>query len=517
MSDIATLKSYLVDLGFRVDQPSLGQFTNVIKNTTSLIEGSTVRIAGNIVKWQAAVVGMFTAVSGAVIGTMDKVAMADQEYRLFGERMFMDAAHAKTLTIALDALGQPLEAIAFDPELHERFVQLQKDQQQLTAGLGAGFEGTMRGLRDIRFEFTRFQVTLEYLTQGVVSEIFKQLGLGSGDVLSALHQLNDYIIQHVPQWSKQFAAYVVPILKDTWHITKDLVELFGLLANHFTNFIGVLTGDNSIQGATFSFDKFARAIEKCVAAVAWLLDKLLKIEKVLVPFSGAIGGALGGAGMGAAIGAVGGPIGAGGGAVIGGGIGLIVDLITNMHSNGANGKGSDIPSQARALAQSLSGQLNIPADILYAQWAHETANFTNRGSQQLNNLAGIRIPGSTEYKAFGSLQEFGNYYASTIRNNYAGAMGAQNIDQFATALKHGRGGRQYMEAPLAEYERGMQRFSPTSGGVGPQDNSVTIGDIHITQPNASAEEISNVIMRRIDERQFKQTQRNLAEMTSVYG
>jgi hypothetical protein len=247
---------------------------------------------------------------------------------------------------------------------------------------------------------------------------------------------------------------------------------------------------------------------------------LLKIEKVLVPVSGAIGGALGGAGVGAAIGAFGGPIGAGGGALIGGGIGLLGDLISNMHSSGGssgNAGGGGISSQARALAQSLSSQLNVPADILYAQWAHETGNFTNRGAQSLNNLAGIRIPGSTEYKSFGSLQEFGSYYAGTIRGNYPGAMGAQNIDQFATALKHGRGGRQYMEAPLADYERGMRRFSSSSSGGGSQDNSVTIGNIHITQPGASAEEISSTVIRRIEDNRRKQTQRSLAEMTGVYG
>lgn len=525
MSDVTTLKSYLVTLGFQVDQPSLNHFTGIINDVSGLIDHKALNIAKNILKWQISLIGMFAAIAGAVVTAADKVAMADQEYRLFGERMFMDTEHAKSLKIALDALGQPLEAVAFDPELHARFVQLQKDQRLLAKGLGMDYAAVQKGVRDLRFEFTRLEVTAEYILQGTVTQIFKSLGLGSGSLLTTLQHVNDYIIQHAPEWSQKFATYVVPILKDTWHIAKDLVILFELLATHFTNFIGVITGDSKLQSSTFSFDRFAQAIEKVVHWVGVLLDYLIKLEQLLVPISGTLAGAAGGAGIGAAIGAFGGPIGAGAGAGIGAGVGLLYDLIAGAHGEqGAGGFGNVLPpagnsiaEQAKALAQQVGAQINVPSDIVYSQWQHETGNFTNRGATSLNNLGGIRLPGSKEYRSFDSLQGFADYYAKQIKRNYQGAMGSKDVDGFATGLHNGRIGS-YFEAPLKDYENGMKRFTPQSQSQPiSMDNKITIGDIHITQPNASADEISRTILARVDDKMHKQTQRLLSEFTTVYG
>src|ERR1700753_38377 len=112
--------------------------------------------------------------------------------------MCSDAQKAKTVKVALDALGQPLNAVAFDPELHERFVQLQHDQQAMQREMPADFEKTMRQMRDIRFEFTRLQVELEYIAASTAQAVFKGLGLDSGDFLKTLQHINEWIIKNLP-------------------------------------------------------------------------------------------------------------------------------------------------------------------------------------------------------------------------------------------------------------------------------------------------------------------------------
>jgi hypothetical protein len=71
--------------------------------------------------------------------------------------------------------------------------------------------------------------------------------------------------------------------------------------------------------------------------------------------------------------------------------------------------------RAKAEAERVSKVTGIPADILYAQWAHETGNFTNRGAKDLNNLAGVNVVGGNgkDYRKFSSLDKFGDYYASS--------------------------------------------------------------------------------------------------------
>lgn len=119
-------------------------------------------------------------------------------------------------------------------------------------------------------------------------------------------------------------------------------------------------------------------------------------------------------------------------------------------------RGGNVSSQALSLAQQVSQQLGIPADLIYAQWQHETGNFTNRGAKDLNNLAGINVPGGKgeDYQKFGSLQDFADSYTSLIKNKYPGAMGAQTADQLASALKAGG----YFSDSESNYAGGINRF-----------------------------------------------------------
>lgn len=89
MSDIQTLRQYLVGLGFNVNTTQLRQFQTALRSASKMVKDETGNIGVEVLKWQAKIVGMFAAVTGAVAATVDKVAQGDQEFRLFGERMFM--------------------------------------------------------------------------------------------------------------------------------------------------------------------------------------------------------------------------------------------------------------------------------------------------------------------------------------------------------------------------------------------------------------------------------------------
>ena len=523
MSDVATLKSYLVSLGFQVDAPSLGQFSKVLGDTAHLVEGSTASIVVNIAKWTSGIITLFTAVSAATLTAMDKVAMADQEYRLFGERMFMDTAHAKALKVALDALGEPLEAIAFDPELHARFDRLIEVQKQLAAGLGPGFESSMKSIRDVRFELTLLEVELEYITQGAVAELFKQLGLGDGSVLGALRAINAWVVQHAPEISRAFASYIVPVLKDTWMIVKDLGRLFGVLAMGFSNFIGIVSGDHSLESKTFSFDKFARALDKCINFLARLVDGIIRLATVLGPIQGTLTGVV-----------LGGLFGGLPGAAIGGAAGVVYDIAKavggNQAASDAVGQlpaGSAVdPSLIAAIASVESGGRQTDASgriITSSKGALGIMQLMPDTARQL----GVNPLDATQNLAGGS-KLFGQLYAKYGDIQLALAAynwGSGNVDKAiknhssltSTLQSLPAETQNYVASVMSKYQRGRGgRFTPNTAGAS-IDNSVSIGDIHITQPNASSEEISSMLLYKVRQMQRMQTQRNLAELTTVYG
>lgn len=505
------LKSYLVGLGFKVDAKQYRDFDTALINAARSVKRETSSIGIDLLKWQVGLVGFFTTVSGAVLGTINQVAKADQEYRLFGERMFLSTQNARSLKIALDALGQPLEAIAFDPELNARFKQLQKDQLQLSHGLGGDFEGTMKQIRDVEFELTRMRVEFQFFIMGIAKNL-SQLLFGDTDILQHLRDINAWIIQNIPQWSRQFAQYLLPVLKDTWEILKDVASLVGLLANEFTNLIATFSGDDSLRSATFDFDKFARSVGTAVHGLAELLEWVLKIERKL-PILEILGGAAAGGIAGSVIPGVGTAAGAAIGGVTGGILGLL-GRTGGPVTGGAPmtaGAGADA---AREAAKIAGAKLGVDPSIIFAQWAHETGNFTNRGARDLNNFAGIRLPGSSEYRSFANAGDFADYYTNLIQKRYKGAVGARTTDQFATGLHNGQIGS-WFEDSLSNYESGM-RSHAGDFSKGSSTTHISVGDINVMQPNASADEIARTVTGRIADQQSKVQQRNLTQLSPVF-
>lgn len=126
--------------------------------------------------------------------------------------------------------------------------------------------------------------------------------------------------------------------------------------------------------------------------------------------------------------------------------------------------GSSLSDRARAIAKQVSAQTGISEDVLFATFAHETGNFSNRGAQSLNNFAGVNVPGGKgeDYRSFASDQEFANYYAGLMKSLYPGALGAQNPADFAHALKNGVGGRQYYSDSESNYAQGIQNHLRSS-------------------------------------------------------
>lgn len=285
--DIDVIKSYLVGLGFAVNQPELSKFEAGIKKAGSAVEASTSGVVKSLLKWQTEATAAFVAVSSAVIALADHVAMADQEYRLFGLRMFLTTENARKLKMGMDALGASMEQIAWDPETRKRFLELSDLQDSLTGSLGPDFEDNMRKIRDVRFEFTKLKIEMEYLSFKVVESLFNKMGTSVEGVKAKLEEWVAYIRDHMPQIADFFATNLKPVLEDTWEVLKSLGHALEATVMLFTNLIGLLSGDDSIQGTEFNFHKLAGAVQHVVDWLSTMVETLAHAEEMLVHFASA--------------------------------------------------------------------------------------------------------------------------------------------------------------------------------------------------------------------------------------
>ena len=99
--------------------------------------------------------------------------------------------------------------------------------------------------------------------------------------MEKIRNFNDWFIANMPEISRWLANNLKPILIDTKDVLIDTVKAAEAGAVVFTNLIGLLANDKSIQGTAFSFDHLAKSIEHVVGWTKTLLEELTKQEVAL--------------------------------------------------------------------------------------------------------------------------------------------------------------------------------------------------------------------------------------------
>jgi flagellum-specific peptidoglycan hydrolase FlgJ len=505
------LEEYLVKLGATQDTASFIKFNSTLKDASTSVDRFAEASVKSFAALNVAIVSAFASFGTSVISMADKTAMADQQFLLMGTRMLMTKNSFRAMQGALDTLGVTLSDVVTDGtgELNKEFQDLYERNVKLGKSLGTTFDPDMVGIRRLRIEVRQFGTELGFLAMGSVAKLYEKLGLGTGDVLADLRKLNDTFSDDLPMWADKVSTYLLPVwndMKRTMGEVKDSAESVGL---SFTNIVGILSGDKSIESSTFNIDNLAKALEHVSHAAA---DVASFSSKVLQQTAGAATGVsylasynvkmyqkgeleqkadkadeIGNKGAAEAYrsmantkqreadadwnnfkatqaanlgsdpwgkNAPGGDLNDNGkfvnGMWIPGPLSLFSDIKPSIS------KSSD---PIRQLADSVSSRLGVPASIIYSQWALETGGFTNRGAMNLNNLAGINVPGGRgeDYKDYPSLSSFGDDYVNQITKNYKGVIGASSSDQFAEGLNKGSSGS-WFGAPttLADYEKGLK-------------------------------------------------------------
>lgn len=214
MAKLETIKSYLVSLGFAVTDGELRKFKDTLKDITQDVERVAAGMTKGFAVAGATIAGVLTGIGVGVLDLMNNTARADLGFQVFARRMYMGVDAAKQMKIATEALGYSLEDIIWGPkELRDRYGTLIADQRKMNAGLGPDFETQMKRIRDIRFEFTRMGVEVEYFGMQLTRSLMDKLFGGADSLDKRLDQLNTWFQSHIPQLADNLAKGLAPIMK----------------------------------------------------------------------------------------------------------------------------------------------------------------------------------------------------------------------------------------------------------------------------------------------------------------
>lgn len=523
----SVLESYLLKLGFDVDQPGLLRFSGAIAEAGSSVSGF-LGVGADLLGWQAKATGLFVGLGAAVGGLVDHVAVADQNYRLMALHMFTTTGVARELDITTKALGASLDEITWDPELHARAVQLFKDQERIVAGTGGSFEKNMKSIRDMRFQFQRLGVILQYGSFAVVNDVFERL---AGSVLGFtgnFRDFNDWLIENLPEESQKLADWIVDQVGKVRDVIRGLRTDLSEAGTLFIHTVGLLAGDKNLAGAKLSWESIGKAISDSITGLANFAKGMEAIE--------AEAGHLLNAGVDAASGhpiqaieelnkaksGMGTQFAVEGAATVAGAIGgSFVGMpflgaaagfaISSNIERGFHPTASDLNRRREAAfkdAAIVSKNTGVPANFIFDQWADETDNF--------RHLKGRNNPGNLEDR-FGvmNIPTIGTFlhFDEDYFNKRPWLKKAANLRQFSSEL----GQAHYFGIPgqngaptVAEYAARMAHFEPEfqslAGSVTVQNQTINIQ----APPGSDARDIA----KYIHELNSFQTQKNLAQAGS---
>jgi hypothetical protein len=217
VADFTTIRSYLVKLGYAVDETSSRKFSDVLKRDAVEVAKFAGGAAIAFAEVGTAFVAAAAAVAGATVGLVSSVAKQDLSFQLYARRMYMGTDAARKLKIATDALGYSLEEIIWGPpELAERYHQLIIDQDKMFRYLGEdGGERVFRKIRDIGFQFTRMEPALRIFAMRLTEDVMNKLFGNSESLEVRLKGFVDWFEspQGFVRISKEFSDVLVPAIK----------------------------------------------------------------------------------------------------------------------------------------------------------------------------------------------------------------------------------------------------------------------------------------------------------------
>jgi hypothetical protein len=471
------ISEYLVKLGFTRDTIAYNQFLGSLREVESQVNNRYLNMAKKAAEFQFATLGAFAAIGAGTLGFMDRVAQADQNYRLFALRMYTSLPVARELKVALDALGQPLENVMFDPELAERFHQLVKDQQVMAEQLGPNFEANMRSIRDARFEVTRFGVELKYLGMNVVNDLFKAFGKGGDDLMANLRHFNAWFIANIPFFSYWITSKLKPMLL-------DIRDVFKTIWDEIKN---------------IDLNKVAADVQTLIKALSQVSEMMVHLVGAAIDLGeGRFKDALGELKKAASDVNLTGP-------AIRAAVKTGVIAQTVQSAKETISTHEPIAEKAQAAAREVSARTGIPANIIYQQWAYETAGFSSDLANKQNNLGGLKIPGTNDFQSFSSLGDFSRRDIAVLQAYIKrhGGIAPQTIQEFAQMLEGGKI-KYAPDRTAGQYAAGMAHYG---------DINVTINAGPNAKPYDIAQEVKKVLsdLSKPSDQDTARVQRNLNE------
>nr|DAR86800.1 MAG TPA: Mannosyl-glycoprotein endo-beta-N-acetylglucosaminidase [Caudoviricetes sp.] len=217
------IQEYLVGLSARIDKPGFREAETTIKSLDRTVDSATGHMAANFVRASAVIGTAIASVTASVFGLMKAAAKQDIAMQKLSRQMMVGKDAAWTMKAATDALGESIQDIMLTPELMDRFNKLTEDGRKMK--VGGDFAETMRGFRDLMFEFTRLKQEVSYAMTWVGYYLMKYLNRPLSEAREKFRSFNDMFVKNMSVWTEKAARLLVYIINVGRHFLTLVMDI----------------------------------------------------------------------------------------------------------------------------------------------------------------------------------------------------------------------------------------------------------------------------------------------------
>lgn len=209
----AEVDSYLVKLGWDVNKNSL----QTAFKSLNLFEGQVKSISGlansSLGIAAKAVTSIIFELSKATFNFASAIANTDLETERFARRMWTSERAARAFNTALESLDYSgYEDIFYmTPEEYNRFINLRNFLTSLEAPEGA--QKTLKTIRDINGEISKFKAISSYLTQWIIYYLGKYSSEEIKELHNGLKDLNKFFVDNIDKISEKIGKFLSIIVR----------------------------------------------------------------------------------------------------------------------------------------------------------------------------------------------------------------------------------------------------------------------------------------------------------------
>ena len=274
------VEEYLISLGFKLDQSSMSQALDSVKNGADKITTFANKFTGNIGKVGVSTLGFIATATVSIAKFVDSVADADLEMQNQANSMWMNVDAYRNMDNAVKTLGysmSDLNEIARNPELTNRFREL----YNLSASTNAPKEldEQLKRVRDITTEVSKLKVLMRNGVRWVAYYLLQMSGGDANKLYESIRSKIDYLRQNLPQIAEKIAKVLYIMIQLGSRLFKIIGWIFDLFVKILKWFLNL---PKEIKGVALTIAGILLvAFHPVVLMVGGILAALLLIDDYL--------------------------------------------------------------------------------------------------------------------------------------------------------------------------------------------------------------------------------------------